>query len=398
MNLGCFQSYLASLAEKMLYKAAIFIYSCTQRVYERLEVILADTHSFNAANLLRKIYQPVAARLVRGSPSLHMYTCQSGPKILLNRSSSAPHILFYTMAGRAKSDVDKAYACKHVYEALMVWDIVAYKADQKKPKKDRCGYRKICLNFESHHFLETGKYIYSILNDIQFIFSMGNQIKLCHMTLKQHVGGGMMHERANAEWSWLTNSEVTIIINFINEMAHRGFPLSHERLKEHVNDICSARLGPAFPVQGVGVNWTYRFSKKHSEQIKIARSWLLEDKQGCATNPHNNEAWWKLPGDTVKKYKIEEENTYASDEVGIQAQGGGERKYVFGPRTKAAPYQQRSGTCENITTIVTICADGTSTPPAIIFKGSAYQVKWGENNPLNASYVILLIIIFTCVN
>jgi hypothetical protein len=50
-----------------------------------------------------------------------------------------------------------------------------------------------------------------------------------------------------------------------------------------------------------------------------------------------------------------------------------------------SPYQQRGGTRENITIIVTICADGTSTPPAVIFKGNAYQVKWGENNPLNAS-------------
>ncbi|KIJ96358.1 hypothetical protein K443DRAFT_74193, partial [Laccaria amethystina LaAM-08-1] len=75
---------------------------------------------------------------------------------------------------------------------------------------------------------------------------------------------------------------------------------------------------------------------------------------------------------------------YGSDEVGIQAQGGGKHKYVFGGRKKAAPYQQRAGTRDNITVIVTICADGTSTPPATIFKGSAYQVKWGENNPLNA--------------
>jgi len=181
-------------------------------------------------------------------------------------------------------------------------------------------------------------------------------------------------------------------------MAHCGFPLSHKRLKEYVNDICSACLGASFPVTGVGVNWTYHFSQKYSEQIKIAHSQPLEDKQGRATNPHNNEAWWKLLGDTITKYKIKEENTYGSDEVGIQAQGGGEREYVFGPRTKAAPYQQRSGTHENITTIVTICADGTSTPFAVIFKGNAYQVKWGENNPLNASYVILLVIIFTYVN
>ena len=61
----------------------------------------------------------------------------------------------------------------------------------------------------------------------------------------------------------------------------------------------------------------------------------------------------------------------------ITTQGGGEHEHVFGARKKAAPYQQRGGTRENITVIVTICADGTSTPPAVIFKGNAYQVKWG---------------------
>jgi hypothetical protein len=63
MNLVCFQSYLANLAGKMLYEAAIFIYSCTQRVYERLEVILADTHLFNAANLLRKLCVCILVRM-----------------------------------------------------------------------------------------------------------------------------------------------------------------------------------------------------------------------------------------------------------------------------------------------------------------------------------------------
>jgi len=118
-----------------------------------------------------------------------------------------------------------------------------------------------------------------------------------------------------------------------------------------------------------------------------------EDKRGCATNLHNNKAWWKLLGDTVTEYKVKEENTYTLDEVGIQAQGGGECKYVFGPHTKATPYQKHSGTHKNITTIVTICVDGTTTPPDIIFKGNAYQVKWGENNPLNSLYIILLIIL-----
>ena len=111
-------------------------------------------------------------------------------------------------------------------------------------------------------------------------------------------------------------------------------------------------------------------TKKYSEWIKIAHPQPLDDKQGHAPNLHNHEAWLKLLEETITKYKIKVENTYATDEVGIQAQRGGEHEYVFGPHTKATPYQQHSRTCMNITTIVTIYADGTSTLPSVIFKGS----------------------------
>jgi len=92
-------------------------------------------------------------------------------------------------------------------------------------------------------------------------------------------------------------------------------------------------------------------------------------------------------GEIIEKYMIKPKNIDGSDEVGIQAQGQGKCEFVFGSCTKATPYQQCSGSHENITVIITICADGSTTPPAIIFKGSAYNIKWGDNNPLNASYV-----------
>ena len=83
--------------------------------------------------------------------------------------------------------------------------------------------------------------------------------------------------------------------------------------------------------------------------------------------------------------------------MGIQSQGGGEHEYVFGTHKKAALYQQRAGTRDNITVIVTICADGTTTPPSTIFKRNMYQIKWGENNPLNASYITLSSIIYVAI-
>jgi hypothetical protein len=276
------------------------------------------------------------------------------------------------MVGHAKSNVDKANTAKKIYNTLMAQAIVAYKAEQKKyPVKSRRGLRTICADISAIHFSETG-----------------NVIKLSHMTLKRLADGGLSREKANEARAWLLPAEVDVIIDFIIEMAHRGFPLSHRRLKEHVDMICRARLGNEFPESGVGVNWTYRFSKNYAERIKISRSRPLEDKRGRAVNPHTNAEYWKILGETIEKYNILPENIYGTDEIGIQTQGGGEREYVFGARQKAAPYQQRSGTRENITVIVTICADGTSTPPAVIFKGKAFQPEWADNNPLKASCVI----------
>jgi hypothetical protein len=57
----------------------------------------------------------------------------------------------------------------------------------------------------------------------------------------------------------------------------------------------------------------------------------------------------------------------------------------MGGQKKGPQYQQIGGDHENITVIVTICADGTSTPPAVIFMGKGYQVNWKQDNPANAS-------------
>ena len=80
-------------------------------------------------------------------------------------------------------------------------------------------------------------------------------------------------------------------------------------------------------------------------------------------------------GETLTNYKITSENIYGVDEIGIQPQGG-EHECVFGVKKKMPQYQQHGGNHENITVLVTICADGTSQAPAVIFKGSAYQTKW----------------------
>ncbi|RPD71538.1 CENP-B protein, partial [Lentinus tigrinus ALCF2SS1-7] len=81
---------------------------------------------------------------------------------------------------------------------------------------------------------------------------------------------------------------------------------------------------------------------------------------------------------------IEPDCIYGSDEVGFSTSLG-QKERVIGGKGKTVQHQVRDGNRENITVIPTICADGTAIPPLVIFKGKAFQVKWSQDNPLNAS-------------
>lgn len=100
------------------------------------------------------------------------------------------------------------------------------------------------------------------------------------------------------------------------------------------------------------------------------------------------EQWWELLENMLKTHNIKPENIYGTNEVGIQTQGQGKHECIFGQPGKTAPYQQCAGTQENITLIVTICTNGSALPPTVIFKGKAYHIKWANNNPLHALFVI----------
>jgi hypothetical protein len=271
-------------------------------------------------------------------------------------------------AGRAKSTAEKTTVYKQAHDELMSRAVSAYLAELEKPYRSRRGLRTICKDFEQLYFEE-----------------MGVRIPLSFSTLSRLASGGRNREEANEHRRWLTSIEEDIIVTFTIEMGARGFPLSHRRLKEHVDRIACARLGSKFPTQGVGKNWTARFMLRVSDRVKMADSRPLEDKRGRAVNPHANTHYWGELDRSFQKYKFKQEASFGSDEIGVLARGSDRERVITSRKKKGPQYQQRAGTRENTTVIVTICADGTSIPPTVIFKGASYQVSWGDDNPLNAS-------------
>ncbi|EIW54949.1 uncharacterized protein TRAVEDRAFT_82237, partial [Trametes versicolor FP-101664 SS1] len=93
------------------------------------------------------------------------------------------------------------------------------------------------------------------------------RIDLPKSTVIARANGRRSIRAFNAEKRWLTDGEEEVVVEFTIDTALRGFPLSHQRLKEHVDSICKARLGNEFPTGGIGKEWTYRFVERHSDRL-----------------------------------------------------------------------------------------------------------------------------------
>jgi hypothetical protein len=216
-----------------------------------------------------------------------------------------------------------------------------------------------------------------------------NIIQLSKSTLQRRVTGGLSRRQGHEHESWITKVEADIVVTFTIECADRGFPLSHRRLKEHVDQLARARWGDRFPEEGMGKQWTKNFVSDHSNRLGTYWSRALDKSRARAVNPTTKAEYFDLLERVIEgeggEDRIPDELIYGADESGFQL-GIGQRERVIGGRGKKTQHQQRSGNRENVTSLVTICGDGTAAiPPAIIFKGEGFQVNWAQDNPLNAS-------------
>ncbi|KLO14049.1 DDE-domain-containing protein, partial [Schizopora paradoxa] len=62
------------------------------------------------------------------------------------------------------------------------------------------------------------------------------------------------------------------------------------------------------------------------------------------------------------------------------------KKRVVGRKGAKIQHKQGASDRENVTVLVTICADGSRLHPTIIFKGANFMTKWSNNNVANASF------------
>jgi hypothetical protein len=275
------------------------------------------------------------------------------------------------MVGKSKSQALRNQLHREEIDNLKARAASLYIAEQHRslaPREKKKSSRQICKDTSNAYFAETGV-----------------RIPLDHNSLIRHAKGGLTLTQSNRKKGWLVAEEEDRVVQFAVEIAQRGFPLSPQRLKDHAEAVIRHRLGEAFPKCGLGKDWGSRFITKHHNRLGMYWSSALDGSRGRAVNPVTKKEYFRILWEVREKYNIPNELVYGADETGIQS-GIGVTERVIGAAGTKIQHQQRSGTRENITVLPTICADGTSITPTVIFKGEAFQIKWLQENPLDARY------------
>ena len=100
--------------------------------------------------------------------------------------------------------------------------------------------------------------------------------------------------------------------------------------------------------------------------------------------PEAKKSWFELVKKYVVDLEIRPEDLYAMDKTGCPPSDQGTRRVVSRRGTKTQ-HKQGSANRENVTSIVTICANGTALQLTVIFKGKKFQSRWNGNNVFNTS-------------
>jgi hypothetical protein len=201
-------------------------------------------------------------------------------------------------------------------------------------------------------------------------------------TLSRHVRGkGASMLKFNQKKQKLTVTEEEVLVTFILESTNIGFPLSHRQIEHYTNTVLESKNGAGY--EPVGKRWVFNFMDRHHEKLQAHWSKPLDTKRAKSLNPAAVESWFKIVEEFVVKLGIQKEDIYGMDESGFLMAYTGKERVVGGRGTKTQ-HKQGGANWENVTAVVTICADGTTVRPLIIFKGKKIRASWGENNVSNS--------------
>ena len=212
-----------------------------------------------------------------------------------------------------------------------------------------------------------------------------------YRTLMNHIEGRSAKTigEHNAAHTKLSHAEERLLIDLIKDSADQGFPLDHDNIKKYANILLLAKYGANY--EEVGKQWVFNFLDCHHDELQAHWSKPLDMQRGKALNPEAVKRWFELVKKFVHDAGIDPDCIYGMDESRFPSANQGKTR-VIGARGTKTQHKQGGGDRENVTVLVTICADGTTVKPLIIFKGKNITNRMVQNNVAGAAYVTIPIL------
>ncbi|KAJ8302178.1 hypothetical protein KUTeg_021165 [Tegillarca granosa] len=209
--------------------------------------------------------------------------------------------------------------------------------------------------------------------------------KIPKSTIQDCLAQNRSKTKAPGRQNSLNHTQETSLVNYINYMSKRGFPLSLKTMKYYVGAIVQKnnKIRVNFKHREPSNEWCRKFLKKHNlslrtpEELSLAHTYVTEKIVS---------EYFNLLKQTITNLNIEEKPSqiYNMDEIGW-GPGNKKRRKVIVQKGVAHPIQQQSLIVDHISALICGNAEGRLIPPSIIFKESL-PLKL-DDAPENWSYV-----------
>lgn len=180
--------------------------------------------------------------------------------------------------------------------------------------------------------------------------------------------------QAAQQKQFLSIRQEKTLIKHINRFCERGFPPTPYMVANIAGQIAKRQPGK---------NWTSRFVKRWSTELDSKYLNTLDISRHKAESVSAFKQYFDILSSKIEQYAIQPQNMYNMDEKGFLIGYLTKSKRIF---TKALFESGKLlGTAQDgnrkwVTVVATICADGTSLSPGLIYKGqlNTIQDTWLE--------------------
>jgi len=195
------------------------------------------------------------------------------------------------------------------------------------------------------------------------IAEVARRFNVNRSTLSKRVQGktGSLAKRAESN-QLLSNKQELVLVEHIRRLSEWCLPPTPAMVTLWASILCGSEPGK---------NWSAGFKARHKDVLDSRYLNAIDLARHKADSEASYRQYFAILRQKMDQYSIQPQNCYNMDEKGFLVGHLQKVKRIF---PKALMQQQRllgtgqDGSREWITLIATICADGSSLPPALIYK------------------------------